>query len=50
MEEISLKIFGTRDYESMLKILSPHDGMVREFKREVKRLKQSQTQSIKRIE
>lgn len=40
MEEISMRIFGTRDYESMLAILPPHDGMVREFKREVKKLEQ----------
>lgn len=40
MKEISLAIFGTEDYESMLAILSPYDGMVKKFHREVKKLEQ----------
>lgn len=40
MKEISLAIFGTEDYKSMLAILSPYDGMVRKFNREVKKLEQ----------
>ena len=37
---ISVDIFGTEDYESMLSILATHDGMVREFNRRVTKLKQ----------
>lgn len=40
IEDLSQRIFGTRDYESILSILPPYDGMVREFEKEVKRLKQ----------
>lgn len=37
---ISLRIFGSEDYESMLMILPPYDGMVKLFKKEVDRLQQ----------
>lgn len=40
IENISVEIFGTKDYRSMLKILNPHDGMVKEFNRRVTKLKQ----------
>ena len=35
MEEISLSIFGTTDYESVLQILPSYDGAVRRFWQEV---------------
>ena len=38
MKEVALRIFGTEDYESILAILPPHDGMVRKFNKEVERL------------
>lgn len=40
IEDLSQRIFGTRDYEAILAILPPYDGMVREFEKEVKRLTQ----------
>lgn len=42
MEELSLQIFGTSDYKSILEILPPYDGMVQQFIRESEKLKQSQ--------
>ena len=39
MEEISLRIFGTTDYQSVLEILPPYDGAVRQFYAEVERMK-----------
>lgn len=39
MEELSLRIFGTEDYESVLEILPPYDGAVKQFLEEVKKLK-----------
>ncbi len=41
MEEISLKIFGTTDYESVLKILPPYDGLVKQFYQEVEKRKEA---------
>lgn len=38
MRELSLRIFGTEDYEKILAILPPYDGMVRKFHKEVKKL------------
>lgn len=38
MRELSLQIFGTEDYESILDILPPYDGMVRKFHKEVAKL------------
>lgn len=38
MRELSLRIFGTENYEDMLAILSPYDGMVRKFNKAVARL------------
>lgn len=35
MEELSLRIFGTTDYQSVLDILPPYDGMVQQFLKEV---------------
>ncbi len=34
MEELSLKIFGTPDYQSVLNVLAPSDKMVKEFKKQ----------------
>ena len=33
--EISMEVFGTPDFESMLSVLPPYDGAVREFRRRV---------------
>lgn len=44
MEEISLRIFGTTDYESVLKILPPYDGAVKQFQKEVEKWKGEQEQ------
>ena len=30
--EISMEVFGTPDFESMLSVLPPYDGAVREFR------------------
>lgn len=38
MEELSQQIFGTPDYQAVLEILPPYDGMVRYFWEESKRL------------
>lgn len=40
IKEISLQIFGSEDYESMLDILPPYDGMVKLFKKEICKLQQ----------
>lgn len=40
VKEISLQIFGSEDYESILDILPPYDGMVKSFKKEVCKLQQ----------
>lgn len=32
MEEISMEMFGTTDYQSVLDAMSPHDSLVKEFK------------------
>lgn len=32
MEEISVELFGTPDYASVLEVMSPHDSLVKEFK------------------
>ena len=37
-EQLSLKIFGTKDYESVLSVLLPSDPLVKKFKQEVDRL------------
>lgn len=42
MEELSLRIFGTPDYQSVLEILPPYDGMVQQFKKEAEALKGEQ--------
>lgn len=39
MEEISMRIFGTPDYESILEILPPYDGAVRQFLAEAEKIK-----------
>lgn len=39
MEELSIRIFGTPDYQSVLEILPPYDGMVKLFLQESKKLK-----------
>lgn len=39
MEELSLRIFGTTDYQSVLAILPPYDGMVKQFLKEAETLK-----------
>lgn len=31
LEELSLQVFGTPDYEDMLAVLHPSDGLVRQF-------------------
>lgn len=33
--EISMEVFGTPDFESMLSVLPPYDGAVREFRQRV---------------
>ena len=33
--EISMEVFGTPDFESMLSVLPPYDGAVREFHQRV---------------
>lgn len=38
MEELSMRIFGTPDYEAVLEILPPYDGAVKQFLDEVKKL------------
>ncbi len=38
MEELSQKIFGTPDYQSVLEILPPYDGAVKQFLEEAKKL------------
>lgn len=42
MEELSLRIFGTIDYQSVLEILPPYDGMVQQFLKETNTLKGDQ--------
>ena len=32
MEEISMEMFGTTDYQYVLDAMSPHDSLVKEFK------------------
>lgn len=36
---LSVEIFGTEDYKAMLAILPPYDGMVRNFNKQLERLK-----------
>ena len=43
MEELSQQIFGTPDYQAVLEILPPYDGMVQYFWEESKRLNLIQT-------
>lgn len=38
---ISCEVFGSPDYQTMLAILLPGDGMVRSFERKLDRLKSS---------
>ena len=38
MEDLSLRIFGTPDYKSVLEILPPYDGLVKQFLNEAKKL------------
>lgn len=42
IEQISLKIFGTKDYQTMLEILPPYDGLVRMFQQQIENLKQEE--------
>lgn len=42
MEELSIQIFGTPDYQSVLDILPPYDGMVRLWEQESKKLQNCQ--------
>lgn len=44
MEELAMRIFGTRDYNSVLNILPPYDGMVKEFHRELEKIGQGDIQ------
>lgn len=45
MEELSLRIFGTTDYQGVLDILPPYDGLVQQFLMESEQLKEPQTSS-----
>lgn len=45
MEELSMRIFGTPDYQSVLEILPPYDGMVKQFLEESKQLQSEQSAS-----
>lgn len=47
MEELSLRIFGTTDYQSVLEILPPYDGMVQQFLKESEQLKQTRSNQQK---
>lgn len=38
MEALSIKIFGTPDYKSVLEILPPYDGLVKQFVKEAEKL------------
>ena len=38
MEALSLRIFGTPDYKSVLEILPPYDGLVKQFITEAEKL------------
>lgn len=38
IERISLEVFKTTDYKSMISILNKHDGMVKEFNRRVEQV------------
>lgn len=40
LASVSLSLFGTADYESVLPILSSYDGAVREFKRQEKLIRE----------
>lgn len=42
MEELSMRIFGTPDYQSVLEILPPYDGMVKQFLKECEQLQSEQ--------
>ena len=42
--EISMEVFGTPDFESMLSVLPPYDGAVREFHRRVAVFKETASQ------
>ena len=42
MEELAMRIFGTADYESILEILPPYDGMVQQFLKESEAFGQGQ--------
>ena len=46
--EISMEVFGTPDFESMLSVLPPYDGAVREFRQRAAVCKEN-TASQKRI-
>lgn len=35
IQAISIELFGTPDYESVLDMLSPSDSLIKEFKRRV---------------
>lgn len=37
---VSRSLFGTADYESVLSVLPPYDGAVKEFKRQEKRIRE----------
>ena len=37
-EQISIKLFGTKDYDSILSVLLPSDPLGKKFKQEVERL------------
>lgn len=40
IEELSIKYFGTSDYNAALEVLAPSSLAVRQFKSEVEKLKQ----------
>lgn len=42
MEELSMRIFGTPDYQAVLEILPPYDGMVKQFLQESEKLNQTE--------
>lgn len=46
MEELSMRIFGTTDYESVLEILPPYDGTVKLFLAEAEKLKKERMMPV----
>ena len=42
MDKISMQLFGTTDYQSVLDVLAPSDGLVKEFYRRVNDYKRNE--------